>query len=130
MRMRDSTPLFAPPTACPLTPTTRLPARTQSRLRRQRKSRRENHPAWFAVANGRTRRVRDRRLHSVLKRYVGMSESTLMTIEQAKRASFGELAKNIRVNIEAASQPGGGVLDNRLLWTPGHSRTEDRRSQT
>ena len=44
-----------------------------------------------------------------------MSESTLMTIEQAKRASFGELAKNIRVNIEAASQPGGGVLDNRLL---------------
>src|SRR5439155_16717584 len=65
--------------------------------------------------NGRTRRVRDRRLHSVLKRYGGMSESTLMTIEQAKRASFGELAKNIRVNIEAASQPGGGVLDNRLL---------------
>jgi DNA repair exonuclease SbcCD ATPase subunit len=44
-----------------------------------------------------------------------MSEPSLMTIEQAKGTSFRELAKNIRVNIEKASQPGGRPLDNRLL---------------
>lgn len=44
-----------------------------------------------------------------------MSESSLMTIEQAKQTSFAELAKNIRVNIEMASEAGSTVLDKRLL---------------
>ena len=38
-----------------------------------------------------------------------MSDSGLMTVEQAKQTSFAELAKNIRVNIETASSWAVGV---------------------
>ena len=44
-----------------------------------------------------------------------MSDLTLMNTEQAEQASFAELARNIRTNLEAAAQPGGRILDKGLL---------------
>ena len=44
-----------------------------------------------------------------------MSDLNLMTVEEAKKSSFAELARNIRVNIETGNQSGVTVLQKQLL---------------